>query len=72
MKHTGAWRREPACWWCRPFSRLTPAPARRRVSEMTYQEFLRQSHEGYAQREERYKAKLSEVRRGRVSRQTQS
>ena len=39
---------------------------------MTYQEFLRQAHEGYAQREERYKAKLSEVRRGRVSRQTQS
>ena len=39
---------------------------------MTYQEFLRQSHEGYAQREERYKAKLSEVRCGRVSRQTQS
>ena len=30
---------------------------------MTYQAFMRQAGEAHAQREERYKAKLSEVRR---------
>jgi hypothetical protein len=69
MKQTGAQRGEPVAQHARVLllsnlpSDLNRQTTPRRISEMTYQAFMRQAGEAHAQREERYKAKLSEVRK---------